>query len=111
MTHCFVTNPSCNSTTDRRTVSTPQRHLPSVPTLTLTHFFMELSLPGPTLELLLTTMSTTPSGLVSPDTPSGLAPAPEASTPMPGHLTSSPHLSPPLLLPPFPLYGNMSLQY
>ena len=27
--------PSCNSTTDGRTVLTPQRHLPSVPTLTL----------------------------------------------------------------------------
>ena len=27
--------PSCDSTTDRRTVLTPQRHLPSVPTLSL----------------------------------------------------------------------------
>ena len=46
-THCFATNPSCESTTDRQTVSTPHHHLPSVPTLTLTNFFKELSLlPG-----------------------------------------------------------------
>ena len=32
----FITNPLCNSTTDGRTVLTPQHHLPSVPTLTLT---------------------------------------------------------------------------
>ena len=31
----FTTSPSCDSTTDRQTVSTPQHHLPSVPTLTL----------------------------------------------------------------------------
>ena len=32
-----MTNSSCNSTTDGQTVSTPQHHLPSVPTLTLTN--------------------------------------------------------------------------
>ena len=37
-TCCFAT-PSCDPTTDRRTVSTPQRHLPSVPTLTLKKFW------------------------------------------------------------------------
>ena len=31
----FATPPLCNSTTDRQTVSTPQHHLPSIPTLTL----------------------------------------------------------------------------
>ena len=35
----------CDSTTDGRTVSTPQRHLPNVPTLTLTNIFWNL-LPG-----------------------------------------------------------------
>ena len=32
----FCDFPSCDSTTDGQTVLTPQRHLPSVPTLTLT---------------------------------------------------------------------------
>ena len=49
----FMTNPSCNSTTDGWTVPKPQHHLPSIPSLTLTKkqiFFKELSLlPGPTL--------------------------------------------------------------
>ena len=64
-------------------MSTPQHHLPSVPILTLKKLFKELSLlPGPTLSLLHRTMSTTPSGLVSPDTPSGLPHAPKASTPL-----------------------------
>ena len=36
--------PSCNSTTDGRTVLTPQRHLPSVPTLTLIKNFGTFSL-------------------------------------------------------------------
>ena len=35
----FMTSPSSDSTTDGWTVSTPQRCLPSVPTLTLTNFF------------------------------------------------------------------------
>ena len=44
--------PSCDSTTDGRTVLTPQRHLPSVPTLTLilkkkTKFFGTYSLACP----------------------------------------------------------------
>ena len=41
--------PSCDSTTDRRTVLTPQRHLPSVPTLTLIkkQFFGTYSLACP----------------------------------------------------------------
>ena len=34
-THCFATNLSCDSTTERRTVFTPQRHLPRIQTLTL----------------------------------------------------------------------------
>ena len=33
--HCFMTTPSCDPNTDGWTVSTPQHHLPSVPTLTL----------------------------------------------------------------------------
>ena len=45
-THYFLSRlPSCDSTTDGRTVLTPQRHLPSVPTLTLTKKFWNL-LPG-----------------------------------------------------------------
>ena len=42
-----ATSPSCDSTTDRWTVSTPQRHLPSVPTLTLTKKFGTFSLAWP----------------------------------------------------------------
>ena len=42
-----ATSLSCNSTTDRRTVSTPQRHLPSVPTLTLIKEFGTFSLAWP----------------------------------------------------------------
>ena len=38
-THCFMTTPSCDPITDGQTVSTPQRHLPSIPTLTLIIFF------------------------------------------------------------------------
>ena len=44
-------------------------------------------------------MSTAPSGLVSPDTPSGSPAAPEASTPLPGPLTPSPPLPHPPLHP------------
>ena len=33
MTCCSTTSPSCDPTTDGQTVSTPQRHLPIVPTL------------------------------------------------------------------------------
>ena len=39
--------PSCDSTTDGRTVLTPQRHLPSVPTLTLIKNFGTYSLAWP----------------------------------------------------------------
>ena len=107
--------PSCDSTTDRRSVLAPQRHLTSLPTLTLTEKILEPSpWPGLYLKLLPTIMSTTPSGLVSPDTPSGPLPPAEASTPPPplsGPLTISPPLSPPLPLPPSLLYGNMSFQF
>ena len=71
MTLCFTTTPSCNHTTDGRTVSTPQRHLPTFPTLTLKKNLEPSLLPGLHLWLRPTTMSTTSSSLVSPDTPSG----------------------------------------
>ena len=48
--HFLSRLPSCDSTTDRWTVLTPQRHLPSVPTLTLikkTSFFGTYSLACP----------------------------------------------------------------
>ena len=41
-----VTSPSRDSTTDGRTVLTPQRHLPSVPTLTLIIFLEPSPWPG-----------------------------------------------------------------
>ena len=113
VTCCFAPTPSCDPTTDGRTVSTPQRHLPSVPTLTLiTNFFWYLlyclappssfyppPCPPPLVDLCLLTLPLAHPLLQRP------------LPPMPGPLTPSPHLSPPLLLPPFPLYGNMSLQY
>ena len=81
--------PSYDSTTDGRTVLTPQRHLPSVPTLTLLKNFGTYSLAWPP------PLATThhhvhpppppppppPSGFVSPDTPFGPTAPPEASTP------------------------------
>ena len=39
--------PSCDSTTDGRTVLTPQRHLPSVPTLTLLYKKIKILEPTP----------------------------------------------------------------
>ena len=42
-----ATSPSCDSTTDGWTVLTPQRHLPSVPTLTLIKNFGTFSLAWP----------------------------------------------------------------
>ena len=60
----------------------PQCPIPSVPTLTLKLFLRNfLYCLAPYLWLPPHTMSTPPSGLVSPDHPSGSPPAPEASTP------------------------------
>ena len=42
-----VTSPSCDSTTDRQTVPTPQHHLPTIPTLTLIKNFGTFSLAWP----------------------------------------------------------------
>ena len=107
---CFATNPLCDSTTDGRTVSTPQCHLPSIPTLTLTIFLRNFlyclaspssyyppPCPPPPVDLCLLTLP-----LAHPLLQRSLHP-------MPGPLTLSSHLSPPLLLPPFLLYGNMLL--
>ena len=106
VTCCFTTGLSCDSTTDRQTVSTPQRHLPSIPTLTLIKNFEPSLLPGITLWLIPTNMSTTPSGVVSPDTPSG-SPLLQRPLPPPARpLTPSPHLSPPLLLLHSPCLGT-----
>ena len=110
----FVTSPSCNSTTDGRTVSTPQRHLPSIPTLTLIikKFFWNL------LPCLASTSSYCPPSCPPPLVVLCLLTRPLAHhllqrplPPLPGPLPTSPHLSHPLPLPPFPLYGNMSLQF
>ena len=110
-THCFATNLSCDSTTDGRTVSTPQHHLPIIPTLTLKTFLGTIlyslaspssyyppPCPPPLVDLCLLTLPLAHPLLHRP------------LPPLPGPLTPSPHLSPPLPLPPFPLYGNMSLQ-
>ena len=75
---------SCDWTTDGRSVLTPQRHLPSVPTLTLTKsFFGTFSLAW-SLHLATTppVMPTTPDGLVSPDTSSVTLPLTEDHTPL-----------------------------
>ena len=113
-THYFLSQlPSCDSTTDRRTVSTPQRHLPSVPTLTLLKtFFLEPS-PG-----LASNSSYYPPSCPPPLVALGLLTHPLAhyllQRPLPllpGLLPTSPPLLPPLSLPPFLLYGNMSLMY
>ena len=114
MTHCFATNLSCDSTTDGWTVSTLQHHLPGC------------SNPNPNKRIFLrnylyclaSPSSYYPPPCLPPLVDLCLLTPPLAYTllhrplpPMPGPLTPSPHLSPPLLLPPFPLYGNMSLQY
>ena len=106
--------PSCDSTTDGRTVITPQRHLPSVPTLTLIKktIFWNL-LPGwPS-----TTSSHPPS---CPHPPVALCPLTHLLAPhplqrplhlLPGPLPTSPPLSHPLNHPLFPLFGSMSLMF
>ena len=103
--------PSCDSTTDGRTVLTPQCHLPSIPTLTLKKIWNLL--PG----LASTSTYYPPS---CPPPPVALCPLtrPLAQHPLqrprhllPGPLPTSPHLSHPLNLPLFPLYGNMSLMF
>ena len=106
--------PSCDSTTDGRTVLTPQRHLPSVPTLTLLKktFFGTYSLAWP--PPLATThhhVHPPPSGFVSPDTPFGPTPLQRPLHLLPGPLPSSPPLSHPLNHPLFPLFGSMSLMF
>ena len=101
----------CDSTTDGRTVLTPQRHLPSVPTLTLKKFWNLL--PG----LASTTSSHPPS---CPHPPVALCPLtrllalPHLQRPLhflPGPLPASPPLSHPLNHPLFPLFGSMSLMF
>ena len=103
---------SCDSSTDGRTVLTPQHHLPSVPTLTLTKTFWNLlpglastpssyppSCPPPLVALCLQTPPLSPSLLQRP------------LPPLPGPLPTSKPLLPPLPLPPSLLYGNMSLMF
>ena len=106
--------PSCDSTTDGRTVLTPQRHLPSVPTLTLLKKIWNL-LPG-----LASTTSYHPPSCPPPPPPVALCPLthPLAQPPLqrplhllPGPLPTSPPLSHPLNHPLFPLYGSMSLMF
>ena len=112
----FMTTPSCDPTPDGRTVSTPQHHLPIVPALTLikyiyiyiwNHFsslastssYFPPSCPPPLVALCLLTLPLAHPLLQRPNPP------------LPGPLPISPRLSHPLPLPPFPLYGNMSLQF
>ena len=106
--------PSCDSPTDGRTVLTPQRHLPSVPTLTLIkkNNFWNL-LPG----LPSTTSSHPPS---CPQPPVALCPLTHLLAPhplqrplnlLPGPPPTSPPLSHPLNHPLFPLFGSMSLMF
>ena len=106
----FATSPLCDSTTDRRTVLTPQRHLPNVPTLTLnnwnllpglapTYSYCPPSCPPPLVALCLLSL------------PLAHHPFQRSLPPLPGPLPTSPHLSHPLPLPPFPLSENMSLQF
>ena len=101
-----MTNPSCNSTTDGRTVSTPQHHLPSIPALNPNKKFKGIFSTAWPRPLVTTPPPLCPPPLVDlcPLTP----PLPYQSPlpPMPGPLTLSPHLSPPLLLPPFPCMGT-----
>ena len=92
VTRCFATTLSCGPTTDGQTVSTPKHHLPSIPNLTLIKHFGTFSTTWPHPLVTSTTMSTTPCGLVSPDTLSGSPPVPEASTP---------HARPPVTIPTF----------
>ena len=105
--------PSCDSTTDGRTVLTPQRHLPSVPTQTLILKKIWILLPG----LASTTSYYPPS---CPPPPVALCPLTHLLAQLhlqrplhllPGPLPTSPHLSHPQNLPLFPLYGNMSLMF
>ena len=107
--------PLCDSTTDGQTVLTPQRHLPSIPTLTLKKIKIKIwnLLPG-----LASTSSYCPPSCPPPLVAFCLLTRPLAHhllqrppPPLPGPLPTSPPLSPPLPLPPFPQYGNMSLQF
>ena len=108
----LLRSPPCNFTTDGWTVFTPQRHLPSFPTLTQKNSFWNL-LPG-----LASTSSCYPPSCPPP--PVALCPLtrPLAQPPLqrplhllPGPMPPSPHLLHPLNLPLFPLYGNMSLMF
>ena len=103
---------SCNPTTDGRTVLTTQRHLPSIPPPNPIKKFWNL-VPG----LVSTSSYYLPS---CPPPPVALCPLtrPLAQHPfqrplhlLPGPLPTSPHLSHPLNLPLFPLYGNTSLMF
>ena len=104
---------SCDSTTDGRTVLTPQRHLPSVPTLTLPNFFFWNLLPG----LASTTSYHPPS---CPHPPVALCPLTRLLAPpplqrplhlLPGPRPPSPPLSHPLNHPLSPLSGSMSMMF
>ena len=114
-THCFATTLSCDPTTDGQTVSTPQRHLPSIPTLTLIKKFGTFSTAWPPplatahhhVHHLQRPFLTLP--LAYPLLQRPLPPPPPP--PLSGPLPTSPPLSHPLPLPSFPLYGNMSLQF
>ena len=101
--------PSWDSTTDGRTVLTPQCRLPSFPTLTLTKKFWNL-LPG-----LASTPSYYPPSCPPPLVALCLLTHPLAHyllqrplPPLPGPLPTSPPPSPPLPLPPS---RNMSLKF
>ena len=108
--------PSCDSTTDGRTVLTPQCHLPSVPTQTLQQqqkLFGTYSLAWPPPLAPTHHHVHPPSGLVSPDMPFGPTPPPppEASTPPARPQTSIPTFITPPEPPSIPLYGSMSLMF
>ena len=111
--------PSCDSTTDRRTVLTPQHHLPSVPTLTLLSKKIWNLLPG-----LASTTSYHPPSCPPPPPPPPVAlcpltrvlappppPPPEASTPPARPPSNIPTFITPLNHALFPLFGSMSLMF
>ena len=99
-------------TADGWTVLTPQCHLPSIPTLTLKNFFWNLLLGLASTSSYYPPSCPPPPVALCPLTcPLAHHPLQRPLHPLPGPLPTSPHLSHPLNLPPFPLYGNISLMF
>ena len=103
----FVTTLSCDPTTDGWTVSTPQRHLPTVPTLTLIKKFGTFSPAwSPPLDTAHHHVHHLSWSCVSWHS-LWLTPCSRGLYhPLPGLLPTSPHLSHPLPFPPFPSMGT-----